>query len=91
MEEERQEEEGGIASMSLLSAIQTKMGKKLGGHMYVEIEVEGKKFQAMVDTGVDIVYWQRSLPMRFVFLQKGETLCQGSQCKAPTYPWSCSG
>ena len=39
-EEERQEEEGRIASMSLLSAIQTKVGEQLGGRMYVETEVK---------------------------------------------------
>jgi len=44
MEEERQEEEEErIALTTLLSAIQTKVGEQSGGHMYVEIEVSGKK------------------------------------------------
>jgi len=45
MEDERQEEEGRIASMSLLSAIHTKVGEQPGGRMYVETEVGGKKLQ----------------------------------------------
>jgi len=56
MEEERQEEEGKIASISPLSAIQTKVDEQSGGHMYVEIEVGGKKLQAKVDTAMNTVY-----------------------------------
>ena len=61
MDEERQEEEGRIASMSLLSAIQTKVGEQAGGRMYVETEVGGKKLQATVDTGADTVYMAKEL------------------------------
>jgi len=50
MEEEKQEEKGKIASMSLLSSIQTKVREQLGGRMYVETKVRGKKIQAMTDT-----------------------------------------
>ena len=68
MEEERQEDEGKIASMSLLSAIQTKVGEQTYGLMYVETEVEGKKLEVTMDTGAELCIWQRNLPMRFVFL-----------------------
>jgi len=54
MEEERQEEEQRIASTTLLSTIQAKMGEQIGGRIYVKTEVEGKKLQTTVDTGVDI-------------------------------------
>ena len=40
--------------MSLLSAIQTK-GEQTDGRMYIETEVEGKKLEATVDTGADMV------------------------------------
>jgi len=61
MEEERQEEEGNIASMSLLSAIQTKVGEQTGRRMYVETKVEGKKLEATVDTRADTVYMAKEL------------------------------
>jgi len=41
MEEERQEEEERIASMTLLSAIQ-KIGEQSSGRMYVKTKVRGK-------------------------------------------------
>ena len=47
--------------MLLLSAIQTKVEEQLGGRMYVETEVGGKKLQATVDTGADIVYMAKEL------------------------------
>ena len=43
IEEERHEEEISIAMISLLRAIQSKDGEQASGHMYVEIEVGGKK------------------------------------------------
>ena len=43
VEEERQEEEKHTASISLLSAIQTKVGEQLGGCMCVGTEGSGKK------------------------------------------------
>lgn len=58
MEEETQEEEKEIASTTLLSAIQTKVGEQSSGRMYVEIEVRGKKIQ---DTGADTVYMMKKL------------------------------
>jgi len=53
MEEERQEEEGKMASMLLLSGIQTKVGEQTDGCMYVETEVKGKKLEATVDIGAN--------------------------------------
>jgi len=61
MEEERQEEEGRIASMSLLNATRTQVGEQPSGRMYVETEVGGKKLQATVDTGADTVYMAKEL------------------------------
>jgi len=61
MEEERQEEEGRIASMSLLNAIQTKVGEQSSSRMYVETKVRGKKLQATVETGADTVYMAKEL------------------------------
>jgi len=61
MEEERQEEEERIASMSLLSAIRTKVGEPPSGRMYAETEVGGKKLQVIVDTGANTVYMAREL------------------------------
>jgi len=61
MEEERQEEEGRIASMSLLSVIQTKVGQQPSGRMHVETEVGGMKLQPTVDTGVDTIYMAKEL------------------------------
>jgi len=77
MEEERQDEEGRIASMSLLSAIQTKVGEQLGGRMYVETEVGGKKLQATVDTRADTVYVAKELADEIHLPYKKEGgLCQ---------------
>ena len=50
MKEERYEEETSIASILLLSAIQSKVGKEVGGCMYVKTEVRGKKLQAIMNT-----------------------------------------
>jgi len=61
MEDERQEAEGKIASISLLSAIQTKVGEQTDGRMYIETEVEGKKLEAMVDTEPDTIYMAKEL------------------------------
>jgi len=47
--------------MTLLSAIQATVGEQIGGCMYVQIEVGGKKLQAMVDTGADTVYMAKEL------------------------------
>lgn len=58
MEEETQEEEKEIASTTLLSAIQTKVGEQSSGRMYVEIEVRVKKIQ---DTGADTMYMTKKL------------------------------
>jgi len=94
MEEERQEEEGKIASMSLLSAIQTKVGEQLIGRMYVETEVGGKKLQTTVDTGADTVYMAKELADEIHLLvpsiQEGKGLCQRSQRKELAHPWSCA-
>ena len=46
MEEERHGEEKDIASMSLLSAIQSKEEEPAGGCVHVETEVGGNKLQA---------------------------------------------
>jgi len=77
MEEERQEEEGKIASMSLLSAIQTKV-EQTGGRMYIETEVEGKKLEATVDTGADTVYMAKELADEIRIPYKKEKDCQMS-------------
>jgi len=45
MKDERHEEEKRIAPMSLLSAIQSEMGERVGGRMYVETEVGGNKLR----------------------------------------------
>jgi len=50
MEEERHEKETNIASTSLLSAIQSKLGEQADDCMYVETKFSGKKLQATVDT-----------------------------------------
>jgi len=55
MEEERHEEEKHIASILLLSSIQSKAGEPASGRMYVKTEVGGKKLQATMDTGADNV------------------------------------
>ena len=72
MEEKPQEEEGKIVSMSLLSAIQTKVGEQTGGRMYVKTEVEGKKLEATVDTGADTVYMAKELADEMRLLYKKE-------------------
>jgi len=43
MEEGTQEEEGRVASITLISAIQAKVGEQTDDRIYVETEVEGKK------------------------------------------------
>jgi len=47
--------------MLLLSAIQTKVGKQIGGRIYVEIEVEGKKLETAANIGVNTVYMANEL------------------------------
>jgi len=56
--------------MSLLSAIQTKVGEQPGGRMYVETEVGGKKLQATVDTGADTIYMAKELADEIPLLSK---------------------
>jgi len=51
IKEERQEMKGRIASMTLVVLCMQRWGR-----MYVETEVEGKKFQAIVDMGGNIAY-----------------------------------
>jgi len=67
MEQEGQEEERRIASMSLISAIQTKMMEHYSGCIYVETEVRGKNLQATKELTDEI-----SLSYK-----KEKGLCQG--------------
>ena len=43
MEEKKHEEETNVASISLQSTMQSKVGEKAGSRMYVETKVRGKK------------------------------------------------
>jgi len=61
MEEERQKTEKNITSISLPIIIQTKVGEQLGGRMYAETKVGGKKLQAMVDTRAATMYMAKEL------------------------------
>lgn len=61
MEEERRDEEKKIASMQLLNAIQAKVEEQPRGRMFVETEIGGKTFKALVDTGADTVYMAKEL------------------------------
>ena len=61
MEEERREGKTSITSISLLSAIQSKVEEQASGHMFVETDVGGKKLQVMVDTGADNVHMVKEL------------------------------
>jgi len=61
MEDEKQEGEKKIVSISLISVVQTKVGEQFGGRMYVEIEVEVNKFQVTMNTGADNVYIAKEL------------------------------
>jgi len=61
MEEERHEEEISIASISPLSATQSKVGEEAGSRMYVDTVVSNKKLQATVDMGADKVYMAKEL------------------------------
>jgi len=46
MEEEMQEKEGRVASVTLLSVIQAKAGEQTNGRIYIQTKVGGKKLQA---------------------------------------------
>jgi len=61
MKEERHEEETSITSISLLSAIQSKVGDQASGCMYVETKVGGKNFQATADIGANNMYMTKEL------------------------------
>ena len=58
--------------MSLLSAIQTKVGEQIGGCMYVKTEVEGNKLEATVDTGADTVYLEKEFVDKILIPYKKE-------------------
>ena len=47
--------------MTLLSTIQTKVGKKPSGSMYIGTKFEGRKLQTIVDTRADIIYMEKEL------------------------------
>jgi len=73
MEKERREEETSTASISFLSAIQSKVGEQAGSRMYVQTEVGGKKLQAVVDTRANKVYITKELTDEISLPYKKET------------------
>jgi len=90
MEEEKQEKEGRIALMSLLSVIQIKVGEKIGGCMNVKTELELRNSKPQWIEEEALYIWKRSLMMRFAFLtQRKRTKLRESTQKA-YQPWSYS-
>jgi len=75
--------------MTLRSFIQTKVGEQLGGRIYVETKVKGKKLQVTVVSGVDTIYIENKLAYEIsphCKKEKGEGLHQRRQHREPINP-----